>query len=87
MVDYLHARKIKVCAYTDTGAENCCGNAATSNGKNEPGMLGYEEQDITQFAEWGVDHIAVDNCRNPNGTEQSVFEYKRIHDALVKVGQ
>ena len=44
-------------------------------------------QDIRQFAEWGVDHIAVDNCANPNTTAQSVFEYQRVHDALVKVGK
>ena len=44
-------------------------------------------QDIRQFAEWGVDHIAVDNCANPNTTAQSVFEYQRVHDALVKVGR
>jgi alpha-galactosidase len=34
-----------------------------------------------------VDHIAVDNCANPNTTAQSVFEYQRVHDALVKVGK
>ena len=49
-------------------------------------MFGHEEQDIAQFAAWGVDHIAVDNCYAPNTTAQSVFEYQRIHDALVKVG-
>ena len=39
-------------------------------------MLGHEEQDIRQLAEWGVDHIAVDNCYNANTTSQSVFEYQ-----------
>ena len=64
-IDYLHERKLKICAYSDTGATNCCG---------EPGILGHEEQDIRQFAEWGVDHVAVDNCANPNTTSQSIFE-------------
>ena len=27
MVQYLHARNIKICAYTDTGPLNCCGSA------------------------------------------------------------
>jgi hypothetical protein len=27
-----------------------------------------------------------DNCDNPNTTAESVFEYRRIRDALVKVG-
>lgn len=86
MVDYLHERKIKICAYSDTGTYNCCGSAATSNGQPEPGIFGFEELDITTFAEWGVDHIAVDNCHSPNTSAQSIFEYQRIHDALVKVG-
>lgn len=85
-VSYAHEKKIKICAYSDTGVLNCCGGAATSNGKPEPGMFGYEELDIATFAEWGVDHIAVDNCDSPNTTAQSVFEYQRVHDALLKVG-
>ena len=48
-------------------------------------MLGNEENDIAQFRDWGVDHIAVDNCYNANGTAQSIFEYQRVHDVLVKV--
>ena len=24
-IDYLHDRKLKICAYSDTGATNCCG--------------------------------------------------------------
>ena len=38
------------------------------------------------FADWGVDHVGVDNCQNGFGSTQSVLEYKRFHDALVKVG-
>ena len=53
LVDYAHKQKIKISAYSDTGALNCCGGAATSNGQPEPGMLGYEELDIATFTEWG----------------------------------
>ena len=67
-----------VCWLCLRAATNCCG---------EPGILGNEEQDVRQLADWGVDHIAVDNCANPNTTAQSVFEYQRVHDALVKVGK
>ena len=56
LVDYCHAKKLKVGAYTDTGVTNCCGG---------PGAFGHEELDIQQFADWGVDHLAVDNCGNP----------------------
>lgn len=31
--------------------------------------------------------VNVDNCANPFGGTQSVIEYTRFHDALVKVGK
>jgi hypothetical protein len=49
--------------------------------------LGHEELDIQTWADWGVDHIAIDNCDNPNSTAQSIFEYTRIRDALIKVNK
>jgi len=55
----------------DRRERSCC----QFNGTYEPGMLGHEESDMLSFKEWGVDHISVDNCFNPNGTEQSIFEY------------
>ena len=51
-------------ADSDTGATNCCGSGATSNGKPEPGILGFEEQDIRQFAEWGKQHHTA--AQQPN---------------------
>ena len=38
-IDYLHARELKICAYSDTGPTNCCG---------ELGILGHEEQVLPQ---------------------------------------
>ena len=58
-VSYAHEKKIKICAYSDTGVLNCCGGAATSNGKPEPGMFGYEELDIATFAEWGASPLCL----------------------------
>jgi hypothetical protein len=81
LVDYLHERKLKISAYSDTGEYNCC----VFNGTHEPGMLGYEEQDMQQFKDWGVDHISVDNCYNSNGTTDSIAEYTRISEAMQKV--
>jgi hypothetical protein len=77
LVDYAHKNGLKLSAYTDTGKINCCG---------EPGSFGNEELDVQTFADYGVDHVAVDNCRNGFGGTQSVLEYKRFYDALVKVG-
>ena len=42
---------------------------------------------MQQFADWGVDHLSVDNCGHPDGNSQSVLEYAKIYDALVKVGK
>ena len=82
LVDYAHARGLKVGAYTDTGAFGCCR-------PHEIGSLGHEELDVQQFADWGIDHISVDNCGGglPKGASQSVNEYAKFHDALVKVGK
>ena len=85
LVDYAHARGLKVGAYTDTGAVGCC-RIGTPPAR-EIGSLGHEELDIARFAEWGVDHVAVDNCGHPNGTQASVYEYAAIHAALLKVGR
>jgi hypothetical protein len=86
-IDYLHARKLKIGAYGDTGEFNCCRMCVDGHCWQEPGQLGHEELDVQTWADWGVDHIVIDNCYNPNSTAQSVFEYRKIRDALVKVGK
>ena len=86
-VEYAHARKLKVAAYGDTGEFNCCRTCVEGRCWKEPGQLGHEELDVQTWADLGVDHIAIDNCDSPNTTAQSVFEYRRIRDALVKVGK
>eukprot|EP00658_Telonema_sp_P-2_P019040 TRINITY_DN17466_c0_g1_i1.p1 TRINITY_DN17466_c0_g1~~TRINITY_DN17466_c0_g1_i1.p1 ORF type:complete len:423 (-),score=79.51 TRINITY_DN17466_c0_g1_i1:324-1592(-) len=78
LAEYLHVRGLKLALYTDTGVLNCCG---------EPGSFGTEEEDLRSFADWGADHVAVDNCGNGYGTAQSVLEYERFREALVKVGK
>jgi alpha-galactosidase len=89
LVDYAHAKTppLKVGAYTDTGAINCCPAIDYPGHRNGPGSFGHEELDVQQFADWGVDHVAVDNCGNPDGGDQSIFEYAAFHDALVKVNK
>jgi hypothetical protein len=34
-----------------------------------------------------LDYLQVDNCGHPDGPAQSVFEYAKFYDALVKVGR
>ena len=48
LVDYIHARKLKISAYASTGKFNCCPPFA---GEQEPGSLGYEELDIQTWTE------------------------------------
>eukprot|EP00035_Acanthoeca_spectabilis_P026249 m.461917 g.461917 ORF g.461917 m.461917 type:complete len:545 (-) comp22452_c0_seq1:114-1748(-) len=86
-VDYLHSKGLKIGAYGDTGEFNCCETCANGTCWHEPGQLGYEELDIQTWADMGVDHIVIDNCDNANTTAQSIFEYTRIRDALVKVNK
>ena len=86
-IDYLHKLKLKIGAYGDTGEFNCCRMCVDGYCWKEPGQLGHEELDVQTWADWGVDHIVIDNCFNPNSTAQSVFEYRKIRDALVKVGK
>ena len=86
-IDYLHERKLKIGAYGDTGEFNCCRMCVEGKCWSEPGQLGNEELDVQTWADWGVDHIVIDNCDNANTTAESIFEYERIRDALVKVGK
>ena len=72
LADYVKKKGLKIGAYTDTGAVGCCK-------PHEIGSLGYEELDVRTFAEWGVDHISVDNCGHggPEHTAAtSIYEYK-----------
>ena len=86
-IDYLHKNKLKIGAYGDTGEFNCCNMCVEGKCWKEPGQLGYEELDVQTWADMGVDHIVIDNCYNANTTSESVFEYRKIRDALVKVNK
>lgn len=52
--DYIHKRGLKVGGYTDIGKLGYCVPA-------EIGVLGHEQQDADQFAQWGWDYIKVDD--------------------------
>ncbi|GBP17496.1 Alpha-N-acetylgalactosaminidase [Eumeta japonica] len=53
IADYIHARNLKFGLYEDFGNYTCAGY---------PGVLGYEQLDVTTFAEWEVDYIKLDGC-------------------------
>ncbi|EDW12312.1 alpha-N-acetylgalactosaminidase [Drosophila mojavensis] len=51
--DYIHSRGLKFGIYEDYGNFTCAGY---------PGIIGYEETDALQFAEWDVDYVKLDGC-------------------------
>ncbi|KAH8287932.1 hypothetical protein KR018_008045 [Drosophila ironensis] len=51
--DYIHSRGLKFGIYEDYGNYTCAGY---------PGIIGYEEKDASQFAEWNVDYVKLDGC-------------------------
>lgn len=50
LVDYVHDLGLKFGLYSDAGLRTCA---------IRPGSLGYETQDATIYAEWGVDYLKV----------------------------
>jgi alpha-galactosidase len=57
LVDYVHAKGLKLGLYTCVGEKTCK--------KNRPGSYGHYQQDADLFAEWGVDMVKADNCNKP----------------------
>eukprot|EP00927_Polykrikos_kofoidii_P060716 TRINITY_DN55638_c0_g1_i1.p1 TRINITY_DN55638_c0_g1~~TRINITY_DN55638_c0_g1_i1.p1 ORF type:complete len:430 (-),score=57.27 TRINITY_DN55638_c0_g1_i1:283-1572(-) len=54
LIDYIHSKGFKYGHYTDAGKRACNNDGPMSEG--------YEHQDATLFASWGVDMVKVDAC-------------------------
>lgn len=54
IIDYIHSKGFKYGHYSDAGKSAC--------NHDSPMSEGYEHQDITLFAEWGIDMIKIDSC-------------------------
>lgn len=81
VADQLHTLGLGFGMYSDAGAYTC--------GMYE-GSLGYEEQDATTFASWGVDYLKYDNCYNQgqSGTPQiTQARYAKMSEALNATGR
>ena len=74
---YGHALGLKVGVYTDYGTLQC-GNA-------NPGSLGYEYIDASDFAMWGFDFVKVDSCNNAGLVAQT--QYTVFGNAIVAAGR
>ena len=55
VADYVHDKGLKFGIYSSAGTMTCAHRA---------GSLGYETQDATDYASWGVDYLKYDNCFN-----------------------
>jgi alpha-galactosidase len=51
--DYIHSKGLKFGIYTSAGVQTC---------QRLEGSYGHEQQDVQQFASWGVDFVKVDWC-------------------------
>lgn len=55
LADYAHSQGLKFGLHTVPGTHDC--------GGNKVGGYGYEEVQVKQFVDWGVDFIKLDRCR------------------------
>ena len=78
LADYVHKIGLKLGIYSDAAQLTCGGYTAS---------LGFEEQDATTFASWGVDYLKYDYCNAPSDSVSAKIRYKAMADALRKSGR
>jgi len=72
LVDYVHARGLKLGIYSSPGPVTCGGYV---------GSYGFEEQDARTFAEWGIDFLKYDWC-----SAARVYAREEIRAVFQKMG-
>ena len=82
LASYMHDQGLKFGIYSAPNTGTCEGLFGNpSMGNVYVGSLGYEQQDATAYASWGVDLLKYDDCGGP----QSAFATMR--DALLATGR
>ena len=76
LANYAHQNGLKFGLYSDAGTHTCQGR---------PGSLGYETNDATSYASWGVDYLKYDNCHNQGISAK--IRYPPMRDALAACGR
>ncbi len=76
LADYVHSKGLKFGIYSCAGTKTCAGR---------PGSKGYETQDATMYARWGVDYLKFDWCNTDGQNAQQ--SYTTMRDALYKAGR
>jgi alpha-galactosidase len=77
LADYVHGKGLKFGLYTDAGTEDCVSGA--------PGSRGFEEQDASSFADWGVDYMKEDWCNTASMSAQEA--YTKMSRAILATGR
>ena len=73
---YVHARRLKLGIYLDTGSATCTGF---------PGSAGHFTQDTSTLAAWRVDYIKADYCRSRPAPALPI--YTKLHQAIAATGR
>ncbi len=78
LADHMHALDVKLGIYSDA-AELTCGSY--------PGSLGFEDQDASLWASWGVDFLKYDYCHAPADQAAAIERYTSMGAALRRTGR
>ncbi len=78
LADYVHSLGLKIGIYSDAAGMTCA---------NHPGSYGFEEQDATLWASWGIDYLKYDYCHAPPDQASAIKRYTRMGAALKGSGR
>lgn len=78
LVDYVHAKGMKIGIYSDAAPLTCGGYTASLN---------FEEQDAKTFAAWGFDYLKYDYCGAPADWQTAIARYEKMGKALKNSGR
>jgi alpha-galactosidase len=75
LADYVHSKGLKIGIYSSPGPKTCGGYE---------GSYGYEAQDATTYAKWGIDYLKYDWCSAGKiyGNEDLQAVYQKMGEAL-----
>ena len=80
LVDYARAKGVSIGIYGDIGFKTCAGYPGT---RNENFTIDYTKLDAQTFAEWGVDSLKMDGCKDdskPMIYSEAYSEYSQALD-------
>lgn len=76
LADYIHSKGLKFGIYSCAGTKTCAGR---------PGGHGFEFQDASMYAKWGVDYLKYDWCSSDG--QDAKESYTQMSSMLKKAGR